>query len=232
MPSRNDSSDLGSSSFSPGMCGARSSIRMKKTPTTVSAMPAASETPCRSPVSRSLGTVRIAIGTNAMMLSVAMPENRRRSKQSVAPKPRRIERKQAGDAAEQHGVAEQRADDRDLDDLGQVRAQREDRDRELGDVAEARLHDADDAGREPAAQCVGALRDERRDEQERQARGDRAGRVAADRVQDARDRRQDDAGDQDRVAADHFWPESVASSASAIARIGWPVRCEAERMRA
>ena len=27
-------------------------------------------------------------------------------------------------------------------------------------------------------------------------------------------------------------PESVASSASAIARIGWPVRCDAARMRA
>ena len=39
-------------------------------------------------------------------------------------------------------------------------------------------------------------------------------------------------GDQDRVAADHFSPERVASSASAIARMGWPVRCEAERMRA
>ena len=26
--------------------------------------------------------------------------------------------------------------------------------------------------------------------------------------------------------------ESVASSASAIARIGWPVRCDAARMRA
>ena len=137
------------------------------------------------------------------------------------------DRKQAGDAAEQDGVAEQRADDRDLDDLGQVRLQREDRDRELGDVAEARLHDAHDAVRQPAPQRVGALRNEWRDEQEREGRGDRPGRVAGDRVQHARDHRQKDAGDQDRVAADHFWPVSVASSASAIARIGWPVRCEA-----
>ena len=173
------------------------------------------------------------MGTNAMMLSVVMPENRRRSKRSVAPKPPRIERQQAGEAAEQHRVAEQRADDRDLDDLGEVRAQREDRDRELGDVAEARLHDADDARREPAAQGVGALRDERRDEQQRE-RSRRSCRpcrsTAVCRIPATAGQR--DAGDQDRVAADHFSPESVASSASAIARIGWPVRCEAERMRA
>ena len=72
------------------MCGAFSSITMKNTPTIVSAMPAASEMPGRSPLSRSLGTLRIAIGMNAIMPSVAMPEKRRRSKQRVAVKPPRI----------------------------------------------------------------------------------------------------------------------------------------------
>ena len=62
--------------------------------------------------------------------------------------------------------------------------------------------------------------------------GDRPGRVAGDRVEHSGDRREDDAEHQDGVAADHFSPESVASRASAIARMGWPVRCEAERMRA
>ena len=102
-------------------------MTMKSTPTIVSAMPAASEMPWRSPVpSRSLGTLRIAIGMNAITLSVAMPEKRRRSKHRVAPKPPRMSGSRPGEAAEQDGVAEQRADDRELDDLGQVRAQRED----------------------------------------------------------------------------------------------------------
>ena len=87
--------------------------------------------------------------------------------------------------------------------------------------------------REPPAQGIGALRDERRDEQQREGsrrscppcRSTTVCSTPATAVSD-------DAGDQDRVAADHFSPESVASSASAIARIGWPVRCEAERMRA
>ena len=79
------------------------------------------------------------------------------------------ERQQAGQPAQQDGVAEQRADDRELDDLGQIRAQREQRDREFGDVAEAGLHDADDARRDPPAQVIGALRDDRSDEQERNA---------------------------------------------------------------
>ena len=219
-PARNGRSP-GFAVSSCGPCGARSSVRMKTTPTTISAMPAASEMPWRSPFpSRSLGTLRIAIGRNAMTLSVVMPENRRRSKRSDAPRPPRTSGMQARDAAQQHRVAQERAHDRELDDLGEVRAQREDRDRELRDVAEAGLDDADDARREPAAQGVGALRDDRRDEQERRAGGDRARRVAHDRVKDARDSRQRDAGDQDRVAADHFSPESVASSASAIAFMG------------
>jgi hypothetical protein len=51
-------------------------------------------------------------------------------------------------------------------------------------------------------------------------------------VQYACHRCQEQACDQDGVAADHFSAESVASRASAIERIGWPVRCEAARIRA
>ena len=140
---------------------------------------------------------------------------------------------QPGDAAEQQRVSQDRAGDRDAHDVGEVRAQRQERQRELRDVAERRLHDAEHARREPAAKAVAAHRDQRCDQDERQRARVGAGGVADREVHDARHHGQRHRRRQRRPLAVHQTgsPLNVATSASAIARIGRPVRCDARRMR-
>ena len=153
--------------------------------------------------------------------------------QRLQPETRADARQHPADAAEQHGVAEQRADDRVLDDIREVRSQREDRDRELGDVAECRLQDPDDARREPPLQRVRAARDDRRDEQQGHARREGA-RGCPDRMlDDEGGGRERDADCEERPVPHQRVPSpSVAISASASCRIGLPVFCDAVRRRA
>ena len=129
------------------LCGARS--RGRAPPIASRPMPAASEMSSRA-ACRARGRSERSGSPSARTrstASVAMPENRRRSKHRLVRLRPRARNVGSSPAMPPSSTALPRSEPTIamLDDLGEVRAQREERDRELGDVAERRLHDADDA---------------------------------------------------------------------------------------
>ena len=100
------------------------------------------------------------------------------------------------DPEHEHAVREDRADERRLDDVDEALAEREERDEELGQVAERGLDDARAARAEPGAELLGRGADEPGERGERDRGDDERHDVA--RAREVADRRDDDHGEGDR----------------------------------
>ena len=191
-------------------------------------MPAASEMSSRArpPSSAPVPKLRIAIGTTATTASVAMLEYSRFSNLRLVRLRPRWRMVGARPAIPPSSRALPRIDpgDRDAHDVGEIGAEREQRQRELRDVAERGLDDAELRRRQPAPEVVAADRDDGRDEDQRKRAGVGPRGLAEREVDDARGRCQHQRGREHQPFALHQTPSplSVATRASAIARIGRP----------
>ena len=116
-------------------------------------------------------------------------------------------------AQHQEAVGEDRADQRVADERVEALAQGEDRDQQLGQVAERRLDDAAGPGADVPAELVGGLADHPGQEGQRQGAGDE-GRDGTDlqEVERARrDGRGQRRGEQEELAAARHAPQAAAA---------------------